>query len=147
MSDANYTTLPKGFALWTPQGSAFGAGFSRTKGNGEKGMGRQKGKFHKRYTLWVTEKEAEQLEEQASVSGLSVSECLRRRGFGGRPPTHIVAQTDMTTVRELRRIGGLLKHHFETLRQAGASREHLEQQEETLRILGRAIEKLGSGKP
>ena len=35
----------------------------------------------------------------------------------------------------------------ETLRQAGASREHLEQQEETLRILGRAIEKLGSTKP
>ena len=110
-------------------------------------MARPERKFHKRYTLWVSEGEAKQLEEQASLAGLSVSECLRRRGFGGRPPTHIVAQTDMTTVRELRRIGGLLKHHFETLRQAGASREHLEQQEETLRILGRAIEKLGSTKP
>ena len=140
MSDANYTTLPKGCALWTPQVSAFGAGFSRTKGKREKGMSRQKGKFHKRYTLWVTEKEAEQLEEQASISGLSVSECIRRRGFGGRP---VVAHTDMNTLREWRRIGGLLKHHFETLRQAGASSEHLEQQEETLRILGRAEEHIG----
>lgn len=106
-------------------------------------MARQKGKFHKRYTLWVSAGEAAQLEEQASMAGLSVSECIRRRGFGGRP---VVAQTDMTTVRELRRIGGLLKYHFETLRQAGASREHLEQQEETLRILGRAIERLGQEK-
>ncbi len=106
-------------------------------------MARPKGKFHKRYTVWVTQKESEQLEEQASVSGLSVSECLRRRGFGGRQPSHIVARTDMNTLRELRRIGGLLKHHFTTLREAGASREHLEQQEETLRILGRAVERLG----
>lgn len=109
-------------------------------------MAKQKGKYHKRYTLWVTEKEAAQLEEQASMSGLSVSECLRRRGFGGRPPERIVAHTDMNTLRELRRIGGLLKHHFETLRQAGASREHLEEQEEALRILGRAVERLGRGK-
>ena len=93
-------------------------------------MAKPKRKFHKRYTLWVSEGEAKQLEEQASLAGLSVSECIRRRGFGGRP---VVAQTDMTTVRELRRIGGLLKH--------------LEQQEETLRILGRAIERLGSAKP
>ena len=107
-------------------------------------MAKPERKFHKRYTLWVSEGEAMQLEEQASVAGLSVSECLRRRGFGGRP---VVAQTDMSTIRELRRIGGLLKHYFETLREAGASREHLEQQEETLRILGRAIERLGSGKP
>ena len=74
-------------------------------------MAKPERKFHKRYTLWVSEGEAKQLEEQASLAGLSVSECLRRRGFGGRP---VVAQTDMTTVRELRRIGGLLKHHFET---------------------------------
>ena len=106
-------------------------------------MSKQKGKYHKRYTLRVTEKEAAQLEEQASVSGLSISECLRRRGFGGRP---VVAHTDMNTIREVRRIGGLLKHHFETLREAGASREHLNQQEETLRLLSRAIERLGSGK-
>ena len=105
-------------------------------------MAKLERKFHKRYTLWVSEGEAKQIEEQASVAGLSVSECLRRRGFGGRP----VAQTDMNTIRELRRIGGLLKHHFETLREAGASRELLEQQEETLRILSRAIERLGSEK-
>ena len=106
-------------------------------------MAKLERKFHKRYTLWVSEGEAKQIEEQASVAGLSVSECLRRRGFGGRP---VVAQTDMNTIRELRRIGGLLKHHFETLREAGASRELLEQQEKTLRILSRAIERLGSEK-
>ena len=106
-------------------------------------MAKLERKFHKRYTLWVSEGEAKQIEEQASVAGLSVSECLRRRGFGGRP---VVAQTDMNTIRELRRIGGLLKHHFETLREAGASRVLLEQQEETLRILSRAIERLGSEK-
>lgn len=145
MSDANYTILPKGFALWTPKDGAFGADFSRAQNKRQgKGMAKPERKFHKRYTLWVSEGEAKQLEEQASVAGLSVSECLRRRGFGGRP---VVAQTDMTTIRELRRIGGLLKHHFETLREAGASRELLDQQEETLRILGRAIERLGSGKP
>lgn len=106
-------------------------------------MAKLERKFHKRYTLWVSEGEAKQIEEQASVAGLSVSECLRRRGFGGRP---VVAQTDMNTIRELRRIGGLLKPHFETLREAGARREFLEQQEETLRILSRAIERLGSEK-
>ena len=110
-------------------------------------MAKPKRKFHKRYTLWVSEGEAKQLEEQASVAGLSVSECIRRRGFGGRPQERILAHTDMNTLRELRRIGGLLKHHFETLRQAGASREHLEQQEETLRILSRAVERLGREKP
>ena len=100
-------------------------------------MAKPERKFHKRYTLWVSEGEAKQLEEQASLAGLSVSECLRRRGFGGRP---VVAQTDMTTVRELRRIGGLLKHHFETVRQAGLGEGISAQMSDTLRLLSRSIE-------
>ena len=44
-------------------------------------MAKPERKFHKRYTLWVSEGEAKQLEEQASLAGLSVSECLRRRGL------------------------------------------------------------------
>ena len=103
-------------------------------------MARPERKYHKRYTLWVSEGEAKQLEEQASLAGLSVSECLRRRGFGGRPPTHIVAQTDMTTVRELRRIGGLLKHHFATVQQVGLGDGIAEQMSDTLRMLSRSIE-------
>ena len=100
-------------------------------------MTKPKRKFHKRYTLWVSEGEAKQLEEQASLAGLSVSECLRRRGFGGRP---VVAQTDMTTVRELRRIGGLLKHHFATVQQAGLGEGISAQMSDTLRLLSRSIE-------
>ena len=46
-------------------------------------------------------------------------------------------------VRELRRIGGLLKHHFETLRLAGASVTVLVQQEEALRKLVSAIDRIG----
>ena len=101
-------------------------------------------RFQKRRTLRLTAEEDKKLTRQAETAGISVSEYMRRLFFGGRP---IIARTDDQTIRELRRLGGLLKHHFETLRQAGASREHLEQQEETLRILGRAIEKLGSTKP
>lgn len=143
MSDANYYPA-KGLAPSGLLKAAHSAQASHAlKKDKGKGMAKPERKFHKRYSLWVSEGEAKQIEEQASVAGLSVSECLRRRGFGGRP---VVAQTDMNTIRELRRIGGLLKHHFETLREAGASRELLEQQEETLRILSRAIERLGSEK-
>lgn len=46
------------------------------------------------------------LREDADIAGLSVSELVRRRYFG-RP---IIADADMTMIRELRRLGGLLKH-------------------------------------
>jgi len=46
-------------------------------------------------------------------------------------------------IQELRRIGGLLKHNFETLRQAGTDLAILEQQEQTLRLLISVIEQLG----
>ncbi len=59
--------------------------------------------------------EKKYLAEQAEFVGLSLSEYMRRRIFGGRP---IISQSDEITVRELRRIGGLLKHNFETIRQA-----------------------------
>jgi hypothetical protein len=52
------------------------------------------------------DEKAERLREDAELAGLSVSELVRRRYFG-RP---IVANTDMVMVRELRRLGGLLKH-------------------------------------
>lgn len=91
-------------------------------------------------TIRVTPEEKARLAAQADMAGLSVSEYLRRRFFGGRP---LVAHTDALMVRELRRIGGLLKHNFETLRLAGASVNVLSQQEEALRKLSSAIDRIG----
>ena len=68
---------------------------------------------------------------------------MRRRVFGGRP---VVALTDEAMLRELRRVGGLLKHNFETVRQADQADSHtvLEQMEDALRQLVRIIERVGA---
>ena len=59
----------------------------------------------------LTESEKARLVENADHAGLSLSEYVRRRLFGRR----VLAQTDAVMVRELRRLGGLLKHiHNET---------------------------------
>ena len=59
----------------------------------------------------VTPSEKSQLDEDAITAGLSLSELMRRRFFG-RP---IVATADAAVLRELRRLGGLLKHiHVES---------------------------------
>jgi hypothetical protein len=47
--------------------------------------------------------------------------------------------------RQLRRLGGLLKHNFETLRQAGAARELLQKQERLLEEVTRAVDRIGNG--
>lgn len=91
-------------------------------------------------TFRVTAEEKARLEQQADMAGLSVSAYLRRRFFGGRP---LIAHTDTMMIRELRRIGGLLKHNFETLRQSGAGVDMLERQERVLELLVSAIEHLG----
>ena len=57
-------------------------------------------------TIRVTAREKVKLQEDADLAGLSVSELVRRRYFG-KP---ILASTDRAMIRELRRIGGLLKH-------------------------------------
>lgn len=54
----------------------------------------------------LTAAEKAQLQEDAELAGMSVSALLRRRAFG-QP---IVASADAAMIRELRRIGGLLKH-------------------------------------
>ncbi len=58
-----------------------------------------------RIGIRVTSKEKKQLQLDAELAGLSVSELIRRRYFG-RP---IVANADIIMINELRRIGGLLK--------------------------------------
>lgn len=54
----------------------------------------------------LTPDEKERLKEDAELAGISVSELVRRRYFG-RP---IIASADTVMLKELRRIGGLLKH-------------------------------------
>ena len=59
----------------------------------------------------LTAAEKARLKDDADLAGLSVSEFVRRRSFG-RP---IIAQADAVTIKELRRLGGLVKHlHNET---------------------------------
>ena len=54
----------------------------------------------------LTGAEKARLKEDADAAGLSLSELVRRRYFG-RP---IVANADAVMLKELRRLGGLLKH-------------------------------------
>ena len=75
---------------------------------------------------------------QADAAGISVSEYIRRLCFGGRP---ITSRTDSQTIRELRRLGGLLKHNFENVREAGAY-QALPKMEAALEAVRQAIERL-----
>jgi len=63
-------------------------------------------KLSGRVNLRVTPAEHDQLREDADLAGLSLSELVRRRYFG-RP---IITRSDEVTIRELRRLGGLVKH-------------------------------------
>ena len=90
----------------------------------------------------LTAAEDTRLEEQAGMAGISVSEYMRRLFFGGRP---IVAKTDGQTIRELRRMGGLLKHHFEAVREKGSAKA-VEEMSAALTAIRTAIETL-SGNP
>jgi hypothetical protein len=83
--------------------------------------------------LRLTSQEKGSLESEAYSYGLSMSELVRRRYFG-RP---IITSADMAMVKELRRIGGLLKHvHVDS---EGA---YSIQTAETLTVLRRYIEKI-----
>ena len=65
-------------------------------------------KKNERLTVRFRPEELSELSKQAEVSGLSVSELIRRRTLG----KHIASITDLKMLLELRRIGGLLKHLF-----------------------------------
>jgi hypothetical protein len=99
-------------------------------------------RFHRRRTLRLTAEEDVRLSGQAAIAGISVSEYMRRLFFGGRP---IVAKTDGQTIRELRRLGGLLKHNFDAVRAAGGTAA-LAEMDAALKAIRTAIEAL-SGKP
>jgi hypothetical protein len=94
-----------------------------------------------RRTFRFTDYEDAILVEQSGVAGVSISEYGRRRIFGGRP---LVAHADLMVVRELRRVGGLLKHNFETLRQGKVDTEWGQKQEYALRSLAAVIDKISA---
>ena len=75
---------------------------------------------------------------QAAIAGISVSEYMRRLFFGGRP---LVAKTDGQTLRELRRLGGLLKYNFDAVREKGG-RNELAELSATLNAIRAVIERL-----
>lgn len=59
----------------------------------------------------LTSEEKATLQSDADLASLSVSELVRRRYFGRK----IVADADLSMIKELRRVGGLLKHvHVES---------------------------------
>ena len=94
--------------------------------------------FQRRRTLRLTVKGDERIALQAVTAGISVSEYMRRLFFGGRP---IIARTDDQTIRKLRRLGGLLKHHFEMVKRTG-NPATLSELDAALREIRRVIEAL-----
>lgn len=90
-------------------------------------------------TIRYKEADYHTLHEQADFAGISLSELIRRKSQGGR----IITQTDELTVRELRRLGGLLKSNFTTLRNAGVSKEVIALQEQTLSQIIFTIDRIG----
>ena len=97
-----------------------------------------RGRFEARRTLRLSAEENERLARQADAASISVSEYIRRLCFGGRP---ITSRTDNQTIRELRRLGGLLKHNFETVRETGGQ-QALPKMEAALEAVRQAIERL-----
>lgn len=59
-----------------------------------------------RVTLRLAADEKDRLRSDADLAGLSVSEIVRRHYFG-RP---IIANADLVMIKEMRRMGGLMKH-------------------------------------
>ena len=132
------TNLPKAAPLDSRR--AFGATLLTLSKRQERQMEKRKAtnRFQRRRTLRLTAGEDEKLTRQAATAGLSVSEYMRRLFFGGRP---IIARTDEQAIRELRRLGGLLKYHFTDIRATGRA-ESLEEVNRTLQSIRRTIEAL-----
>ena len=92
-------------------------------------------------TMRVTQEEKLRLSNQAELAGLSLSEYMRRNFFGGKP---LIAHTDLKVFMELRRIGGLLKHNFSTLRAAKIPKTSIEEMDASLKELDGILKKIGS---
>ena len=88
-----------------------------------------------RLNLRLPSNELEVIRSDANMAGISMSETVRARYFGRQ----VVANADMVMIKELRRIGGLLKHiHNES------NGTYSQQTAETLASVKNYIEKLSS---
>ncbi|MBD5627549.1 MAG: hypothetical protein HDQ90_08770 [Desulfovibrio sp.] len=96
-------------------------------------------KYPCRRTVRITQAEDEKLQTQAAIARISVAEYMRRKFFGGRP---IIARTDDHAIRELRRLGGLLKHNF-ILASEATQPKVWDEMRETLKKIQAAIDYLG----
>ncbi len=89
----------------------------------------------RRLEIRLTVAERRQLDRDADEAGLSVSELVRRRALG----RIVQAASDLTTIRELRRLGGLQKHTMnKLLDRSDVTSECIA----TIRALREAIERL-----
>ena len=95
-------------------------------------------RFQCRRTVRLTGEEDARLRGEAAIAGIAVSEYMRRLVLGGSP---LVAKTDGQTIRELRRLGGLLKYNFEAVREKGG-RNELAELSATLNAIRAVIERL-----
>ena len=105
----------------------------------EKNKNITRGKSGHWVTIRLLPDEKQILVEQADAAGLSLSEYARRRIFGSKP---IVSRSTLAVVAELRKLGGLLKGHFNLLREQGASEELFASMESALRDLSWAVQRL-----
>ena len=100
----------------------------------------QRARFQRRRTVRLSKFDEQEIALQADIAGLPVAEYMRRKLLGNGP---IMARVDLMMVNELRRVGGLLKHNFTTLRQVGAGKGIIMEQEATLGELQKLIETIG----
>lgn len=105
----------------------------------QKAMKKKVTNYPCRRTVRITRAEDEKLREFAAKVGIPVSEYMRRLFFGGRP---IIAKTDDQAIKELRRLGGLLKHHFVIIRESG-QQEAVEEMGKTLQAIQQMMDNLG----
>lgn len=119
----------------------------RCASRGKKGIPMKQRQSGPRYaanqlvTVRVTPEEKRRLRENAALIGVSLSTYVRTKMFGGRP---LIPRTDEWTIRELRRMGGLLKQHFFTLRKANVSRDFLLLHEKLLHAIRHKIDAIGT---
>lgn len=90
-----------------------------------------------RFGMRLTTEERAELREAADLAGLNMSELARRRTLG-RP---VKSATDLMMIRELRRLGGLLKH---TISVSQRDRLIVEKCVTTLKELRSAIERVAA---
>ena len=128
--------LPRGRPLWKPQ-SRSALRVSRVKGR--KAMRKRVTNYPCRRTVRITKAKDEKLREFAAKVGIPVSEYMRRLFFGDRP---IVAKADDQMIKELRRLGGLLKHNFGIIRE-GCQQETVMEMNKTLRAIQQMMDNLG----